>query len=69
MPRRRGQDELTRRRRLNDGGCPTHGICLHMGVPYEIDGVVHAEFYCPRSDCSFRRQYSETEKVWKAVCG
>ncbi len=68
MARRKGQDELTRQRRLNDGACPTHGIALHMGIPYRDRGL-RANFYCPRSDCDFKQVAIEDSKLWKAVCG
>lgn len=69
MARRRGQDELTRRRRLNEGNCPTHGIPLHQDVPYASGGLVYARFYCPRRDCVFQQHYEEGSKVWKAAAG
>lgn len=47
--RRGGQDDLTRQQRLNDGGCPTHGLHLVMGETL-ADAQV---FDCPRADCSF----------------
>ena len=68
MTRRRGQDELTQRRRLNSGCCPVHGIPLLQDVPYFMaNGFAGAKFYCPRRDCDFSRHYDEDSTVWKAV--
>lgn len=47
--RRRGQDDLTRQKRLNTGCCPVHGIPLIMGETLANDQV----FDCPRADCDF----------------
>lgn len=69
MTRRRGQDELTRRRRLNEGNCPTHGIALFQDIPYVSGGCVRAKFYCPRRDCSFEQHFEYGSKLWKAAVG
>ena len=67
MTRRRGQDEFTRHARMKEGSCPTHGISLHMDVPYHGDNdVVTARFYCPRGDCGFERTINEDHRLWKA---
>ena len=46
------QDELTRRRRLNNGTCPTHGVGLAQVTHNDETGEELVE--CPRRDCEFR---------------
>lgn len=71
MTRRRGQDDLTRRRRLNDGLCPTHGVALtQTGVHHDPDGTPAAPIVgCPRGDCDFVYIAKVGTKVFKVVTG
>lgn len=51
----RKQDDITRRRRLNNGRCPTHGTALAQ-IGIHDHGPVVA---CPREDCSFQMNWVE----------
>ena len=65
------QDEVTRRRRLNAGRCPTHGTPLHqIGVMHENGGPVGDRVGCPRQDCDFEQDVkgdSRLMEIWKAA--
>lgn len=67
MTQRKGQDELTRRARLNEGGCPQHATPLQVDDCWEQDGKRGASAYCPRRDCVYTVTIKEGTKVWKAV--
>ena len=67
MARRKGQDDLTRRRRLNDGTCPTHGVHLLVRDHWEREGSRFIMVECPRCDCKFRQTVGQGTKVWDAV--
>lgn len=49
------QDELSKRRRLNKGQCPTHGVHLQQeGVATSSEGIPYGDVMgCPRRDCDF----------------
>jgi len=50
----KGQDELTRRRRLVKGRCPTHGISLkQIGIAHDGRAPIGPFLVCPRRDCDF----------------
>ena len=61
----RKQDELSRRRRLNRGACPTHGIRLAVEAYLfsEQDEPYAAKVGCPRRDCSFARVVDFGSKI------
>ena len=63
----RGQDELTRRRRLARGNCPTHGVGLVQIGVVPVDGVPRPQVACPRSDCSFSTVPEPGTALWKAL--
>ena len=60
MGKRSGQDDLTQRRRLNDGRCPTHGcaLCQVMSV-----GSGALRVGCPRRDCGFQTDVIDGSKL------
>ncbi len=62
--KQRGQDDLTRRRRLNGGLCPTHGIPLQYTT---IGSATKVQVFCPRDDCDFEAYVTGESKVWKAM--
>lgn len=63
------QDELSRRRRLYQGLCPTHGTplvltrnaCLKNGIPF--DPVAS----CSKSNCQYFVEVSPASKLWSAI--
>lgn len=56
---KRKQDELTRRRRIKMGCCPTHGIAVvQTGVAFDNGQPTAAEVECPRKDCDFKGRSS-----------
>jgi len=63
MAKRSGQDDLTRRRRLNEGRCLTHGckLCQVMSV-----GSGALRVGCPRLDCNFQTDVIDGSKLDKA---
>lgn len=63
------QDELTRRRRLNRGCCPTHGTPLvQCGLAYnESNEVIGLKVKCPRKDCSFVKDVKDGSKLMKVL--
>ena len=67
----RGQDDLTRQRRLNRGCCPTHGTLLtQCGLAYnEQYEVIGIKVECPRSDCDFVKDVKRGTKLMKVLEG
>ena len=66
MPK--GQDEATRRRRLNRGCCPTHGIGLaQIGVAYRGGKPTGVEVGCPRKDCDFTSDAFPGSEIWDGL--
>ena len=65
----RGQDDLTRRRRLNQGRCPVHGIFLtQSGVSLDDQGNPDGDLVeCPRRDCKFETAARPGTKLWEAL--
>jgi hypothetical protein len=64
------QDDLSRRRRLNNGCCPTHGIPLVSDrLVWRNGHPVAEEINCPRRDCDFRLEVGpdRNAKVWSAL--
>lgn len=63
------QDDLTRRRRLNRGACPTHGVGLmQTGVATNMLGVPVGDIVsCPRKGCDFWTEVFPDTKLWKAL--
>lgn len=51
------QDDVTRRRRILRGACPTHGIALTQGRPPDGVGLW---LECPRRDCKYEQQIPHT---------
>lgn len=65
-PSRAKQDEVTRRKRLNDGRCPTHGtILVTTGLHDEEAGEFQAE--CARGNCDFKTWVKLKSKIAKAM--
>lgn len=63
----RKQDEVTRRRRLNAGLCPTHGLDLsQVGVNATQTAPIVG---CPRQDCGFEIEVVEGTALAKALHG
>lgn len=70
MTKRRGQDDLARRLRLNEGRCPTHGCGLVpvRTIPGEEPGTsVGLVVECPRRDCDFAYEAREGSKCLMAL--
>lgn len=69
----KGQDDLSRRRRLNEGRCPTHGTGLiQTGIWHDtVKGTEEAGpvVECPRNDCEFRLKVKSGTKTYHALCG
>lgn len=65
------QSELTRRRRLMRGCCPTHGIGLtQTDVRRDDSGIPIGDVVaCPRRDCDFETDVFPDTKLWKALRG
>ena len=63
------QDDLSRRRRLNKGQCPTHGLALTQDGVWQDDGDAGPVVSCPRSDCGFQMKVRQGTKLYKALCG
>jgi hypothetical protein len=68
------QDDITRRRRLNEGRCPTHGTALvQLGVWCDdgtnIEPNTGPIVGCPRKDCKFKLKVRAGTKLYKALCG
>jgi hypothetical protein len=63
------QDELSRRRRLNKGQCPTHGTGLEQtGVAHDKHGVPFADVVsCPRKDCDYWTEVRPGTKLWDVL--
>jgi len=63
------QTEMTRRRRLAGGRCPTHGVGLvQVDVARDDDGVAVGDVVaCPRDDCDFRADVLPGSHLWDAV--
>lgn len=63
------QDDLTRRRRLNDGRCPTHGTALtQIGIWTENNGKAGPVVGCPRKDCNFKVDVKPGTKLYELLC-
>ena len=59
------QDELTQRRRLNEGRCPVHGILMSQtGVTDEGQLIG-----CPRVDCNKEFEIQLGTKLWEVIHG
>jgi hypothetical protein len=69
MSSRRRQDELSRRRRLNRGLCPTHGVVLLPdSIAYDKNGVPYGETVrCSRQDCDWWIEVRPGTKLWEAL--
>lgn len=65
------QDEISRRRRLNKGQCPTHGVSLvQTGVATDKHGVSFGDVVsCPRKDCGYWTEVRPETKLWEALHG
>lgn len=62
------QDDLARRRRLNQGRCPIHGTPLtQTGVVWEDGAPVADEVGCPRKDCKFTTAARPGTKLFNAL--
>ena len=63
------QSELTRRRRLMRGACPTHGIALvQCGVALDEYGEpCGPRVECPRRDCDFEVNAPRGSKLYRAL--
>lgn len=68
MTKRKGQNDIVRRQRLNEGNCPTHGIPLvQIGVDWEEGKPVGDVVACPRGDCTFRTVPKKGTKLYDAL--
>ena len=67
----RGQDDLTQRRRLMKGQCPTHGTLLtQCGLAYnEHNEVIGVKVECPRKDCKFVKDVERGTRLMEALEG
>jgi hypothetical protein len=63
------QDDLSRRRRLNRGACPTHGVGLmQTGVAVNKYGIPYGDVVsCPRKDCDYWTEVRPGTKLWLAL--
>lgn len=61
------QDDISRRRRLNNGECPEHGQrMVQVGNDYNGDALMH----CPMLDeCDFTVVAVYGGKIWKSFIG
>lgn len=58
-PSKARQDEVTRRRRLREGRCPTHGLSMGQVGVWEENGEAGPVVACPRRDCEFQHNAKE----------
>lgn len=61
----KGQHDLARQKRLNEGRCPTHGAKLT--VELEVVGRGPVTFGCPRGDCHFTIKPVKGTKAYEAL--
>lgn len=62
------QHDLARRRRLNRGGCPTHGDVLNIVTTvFDLKGRRVFFVVCPRKKCKFSGHFNSDSKVFKAL--
>lgn len=63
------QDDLTRRRRLNRGACPTHGVGLiQTGVATNAQGIPFGDTVaCPRKDCDYWTEVRPGTRLWEVL--
>jgi hypothetical protein len=66
---RPAQDDVTRRRRLDAGRCPTHGLALtQVGIELDDFGDPCGDrVECPRRGCSFVTTARRGTKLYKAL--
>jgi len=63
------QDDLSRRRRLNQGRCPIHGTSLCQSSVWQDGEEAGPVVECPRDDCDFRIEVKPGTKLYIALCG